>query len=74
MIKNAGKMRPEDKIKLCKQMDYYDDIEEYARGIIYYKGERIDLDEYLNGNIKALKENEKETPEYLDPKSFNEMF
>lgn len=74
MVKNAGKMNPEDKIKLCKQMDYYDDIEKYARGIVYYKGEQIDLDEYLNGNIKIVKENKKENSEYIDPKAFNELF
>ena len=74
MIKDAGHIKLNEKIKLCNENNYYKDIEEYERGILYFKGERIDLDEYLNGDIKIIEETKKKIDTYVDPTSFNELF
>lgn len=49
-----------EKLKMCKSYKEYSEIDEYKYGILYYDGDKIDLNEYLRGNIKKVeKENEK---------------
>lgn len=74
MIKDAGHINLDEKIKLCKENQYYKEIEQYERGILYFKGERIDLGEYLNGNIKIISPTEKQKAEYIDLKAFDNLF
>lgn len=74
MIKDAGHIKLNEKIKLCEDTEYFKDIEEYEKGILYFRGMRIDLEEYLNGNIKTIKETQKENVEYLDLAAFDELF
>lgn len=70
MVKDAGHIKLDEKIKLCKENQYYKDIEQYERGIIYLKGERIDLEEYLKGNIVIINTTEKKKVEKLDLTEF----
>lgn len=75
MVKDAGHIKLDEKIKLCREKDSYKEIEEYAKGILYLNGERIELEEYLKGNIKVAEETKKEnSAEYIDLSSFDELF
>lgn len=71
-VKDAGNIKLDKKIEQCNSIDFYKDVEEYSKGILYYKGERISLDEYLNGNIKPIQEVKKQPKiEFLDLNKFN---
>lgn len=70
MVKNAGHIKLDEKIKLCKENEYYKNIEQYERGVLYFRGERIDLEEYLNGNIRIVDTTEKQKTGYLDLTTF----
>lgn len=66
-VKDAGNIKLDKKLEQCNSIDFYKDVEEYSEGILYYKGERISLDEYLNGNIKKMQEVKKQPKiEFLD--------
>lgn len=59
-IRHAYGIKLEEKLKLCKEYETYSSIEEYKEGLLYYNGNRIDLNEYFKGNITILDEkNEK---------------
>ena len=49
-------------------------IEKYASGILYLKGKRIDIEQYLEGNIVYI-ENEEKKPniKYIDLKAFDDL-
>lgn len=53
-IKNAGKMNSKDRMELCKQYAGYEEVKKIENGILYFNGEKIDIDEFLNGNIKII--------------------
>ena len=71
-IKDAGNIKLYKKLELCNKIDFFKDVEQYSKGILYYKGKRIDLDEYLKGNIKQIGEVKKQPQiKFLDLNEFN---
>lgn len=64
-VRNAYGIKLEEKLKVCNTYKSYSLIEEYKDGVLYYDGNKIDLNEYLKGNI-AILENKKETEEFFD--------
>ena len=67
-IKNAGKIKLAEKIEMCKKYDLYEkQLKKIENGILYLNGDRIDIDEFLKGNIKKIEPEEKRTEdEYFD--------
>jgi GNAT superfamily N-acetyltransferase len=51
-IKNAGKIPMEEKLNMCREYEDFKETEEIMNGILYYKGNQLDIDEYFKGNIK----------------------
>lgn len=71
-IKDAGNIKLDKKLELSNKIDFFKDVEQYSKGILYYKGKRIDLDEYLKGNIKQIGEVKKQPQiKFLDLNEFN---
>lgn len=53
-----------DKLAMCKGFPGYEEFIKIKDGILYYDGERIQLDEFLNnGNIKKLENDKKNQKE-----------
>ncbi len=66
-VVDAGKMQAEERIKKCEEYKEYDELKKIMDGILYENGERIDIQEFLNGNIKVIEPEEKRTEdEYFD--------
>jgi len=55
-IRNAGNIKLEEKIKMCEQYNDYKKIKEIEKGTLYFKGNKIDLEEFLKGNINTIYE------------------
>lgn len=56
-IHNAGKIKLSEKIEKCKEYDGYEKyLKDIENGILYLNGDRIEIDEFLNGNIKLKNE------------------
>lgn len=72
-VRNAYGIKLEEKIKMCKNYENYSLIEEYKDGALYCNGNKIDLNEYLKGNIVILDE-EKEKQEFFDLRDFDKLF
>lgn len=74
MVKDAGNIELDKKLEMCNKYDTYKNIEEYASGILYLKGKRIDIEQYLEGNIVYI-ENEEKKPniKYIDLKAFDDL-
>ena len=53
-IIDAGKISLKAKKEMCKEYSDYSKIADIERGKLYYNGYRIDLDEFLKGNIKKI--------------------
>lgn len=64
-VRGAYGIKLEEKIEMCKNYQTYSSIEEYQSGVLHYKGDKIDLKEYLKGNIVAL-ERKNENVEVFD--------
>ena len=71
-VRNAYGIKLEEKIEMCKKHENYFLIEEYKDGILYYNGNKIDLNEYLKGNVIML-EDEKANIEFLDLLDFDKL-
>lgn len=67
-VKDAGRIKLSEKIEMCKKIEGYKNLlEEIENGILYKNGERIDIQEFFNGNIKVIEPEEKRTEdEYFD--------
>lgn len=66
-IIDAGKMKSSERIEICRQYQEYDEIKKIENGILYLNGDRIDIQEFLNGNIKKIEpEDKKIEDEYFD--------
>lgn len=66
-IVDAGKMKSEERIKKCKEYKEYDELKKVMDGILYLNGDRIDIQEFLKGNIKKIDTEEKRIEdEYFD--------
>ena len=53
-IVDAGKMPAEERIKKCEEYNEYNELKKIINGILYKNGDRIDIEEFLNGNIKVI--------------------
>lgn len=71
-VRNAYGIKLEEKLKMCKNYETYSLIEEYKDGVVYYYGNKIDLNEYLKGNIVIL-EDKKEAVEFFDLMDFDKL-
>ena len=69
-VRNAYGIKLEEKLKMCKNYATYSSIEEYKDGVLYYDGNKIDLNEYFKGNIVILEES-KEDLEIFDLMDFD---
>ena len=74
MVKNAGKIKMEERIEKNEEYSSYEKVKQTQEGKLYLKGERIDKNEYLNNNIKVIKEdiNEKKESDYFDITKWDE--
>lgn len=51
-LKDAGRIKLSKKIEECKKYDFYKTtLKEIENGILYYNGDRIDIENFLNGKI-----------------------
>ncbi len=73
-ITNVGRIKSIERIEKCKEFkEEYEKIREIENGILYFDGNRIDIQEYLNGNIKPIESLEKNKYEdYFDITKWNE--
>lgn len=53
-IVDAGKISLKDKQIMCIEYNDYSTISNIERGILYFDGHKIDIDEFLKGNVKVL--------------------
>ena len=59
-VKNSGRIKLDKKIEMCKEYDGYEKLlKKIENGILYKNGERIDIQEFLKGNVKVIKSEEK---------------
>ena len=67
-VRESGRIKLAEKIEMCKKYDLYEKIlKKLENGILYLNGDRIDIEEFLNGNIKKIEPEEKRTEdEYFD--------
>lgn len=66
-IVDAGKIKSSERIKICRKYQEYNELKKIEDGILYLNGNRIDIEEFLNGNIKKIEtEKEKLQDEYFD--------
>ena len=56
---NIPNMKLEDKIEKCKLIQGYETLKKYQKGILYYEGKEIELEEIYKGNIKLIENKEK---------------
>lgn len=73
-IANAGMMKSLERIEKCKEYkEEYSEISKIQDGILYLNGKRIDIHEYLKGNIKEIKNVEiNNTMDFFDITKWNE--
>lgn len=69
-IKNAYGIKLDEKLKICNTYESYSFVKDYADGVLYYKGNRVNLIEYLKGNIVII-ESKEETSEFFDLLEFD---
>ena len=67
-VKDAGKIKLDEKMKICKKYDSYEKLlRKTENGILYLNGDKIDTEEFLKGNIKVIESEEKNVEdEYFD--------
>ena len=67
-VKDAGRIKLSEKIEMCKKYDLYEkSLRQIENGILYLNGDRIYIQEFLNGNIKKVESEEKKVEdEYFD--------
>jgi len=66
-VVDAGRIKTNEKLAKCKEYEGYNQVKKIEDGILYRNGERIDIQEFLNGNIKVIEPEEKRTAdEYFD--------
>lgn len=72
-VKNSGRIKLSEKIEMCKEYNEYEKtLKKVEDGILYKNGEKIDIQEFLNGNIKVIQPEEKKVEdEYFDITKWN---
>ena len=51
---------------MCEDYETFSLLDGYKNGILYYNGYKIDLNEYLKGNIVVLDEDKKDTTNFFN--------
>lgn len=51
---DAGKIPLQEKKRKCNEYKEYKQIAKTEKGVLYYKGKKIDIEEFFNGNIKEI--------------------
>ena len=69
-VKNAYGIKLDEKIKMCETYDTYCQLDGYKNGVLYYKGNKLDVKEYIDGKITILKD-KIEDEEVLDLADFD---
>ena len=54
---HIGNCKLEEREKECKKFAEYETLKNIQDGILYYDGQRIDLEEFYKGNIKVFGQN-----------------
>ena len=54
---HMGNNKMEEREEFCKKYPEYDILKEMQDGILYFDGQRIDLNEFYNGNIVNINKN-----------------
>lgn len=70
-VRNAYGIKLEEKLEMCKSYEAYSAIKEYKDGILYKDGNRIDLNEYIKGNVVIL--DEKREEDFFDLVEFDKL-
>lgn len=65
-IKNAYGIKLEEKLKMCEKYEEFSLLEGYKRGVLYHNGDKIDLSEFLKGNIVVIGKEKENTTNFLD--------
>lgn len=75
-IKNAYGIKLVNKLEMCNDYESYQLIQDYKDGVLYSNGNRINLKEYLNGNIVYIEEANKKKKEeiVLDLETLDDLF
>ena len=55
----------EEKLEMCKSYEEFSFISDNKEGVLYHNGDKIDLNEFLNGNIVSIENNNNEN-DFLD--------
>lgn len=69
-VKNAGKITLSEKEKKCNEFAEYKKYERFAKGNLYIKGQRVDIEAFLNDQIVELPEIEREEITLFDINNF----
>lgn len=66
-----GKEKQEKREIECKKLQGYEVLEDIQNGVLYLKGDRIDIIEFYKGNIKKVKSTEHKSSDlYIDLTNF----
>lgn len=72
-VKNANGIKLVQKIKMCNSYKAYKNLKEYENGVLYFDGKKVDVNEYINGNIVYINDNEKTEKPVFDLKAFDDL-
>ena len=50
----------EEKLEMCKSYEEFSFISDNKEGVLYHNGDKIDLNEFLNGNVVSIENNNNE--------------
>ncbi len=50
----------EEKLEMCKAYKEFSFISDNKEGVLYHNGDKIDLNEFLNGNVVSIENNNNE--------------
>ena len=71
-VTNAYGIKLEEKIKRCEKIETFSMTEGYRNGVIYKNGNKIDLNEYLKGNIVVIGQEKKKENDFFDLIKFDD--
>lgn len=60
----SGKMKIDEREKECNKFEEYKNIKEIENGILYFNGEKIDIEAFYNGEIKNILDGKVEEIEF----------
>ncbi len=62
---NSHSIKLGEKLEICKSYEEFSFISDDKEGVLYHNGDRIDLNEFLNGNIVSI-ENRNDENDFFD--------